>query len=361
MYSHTNYIGQKKGFSKNGKKIKKHLYEKWEKLMKKYISIIDCPLCRNMEQKKCINLEGEEKIPDEIENLIDIYEIEDIPHSYAVSINILKLCPFCGTYYHYTRHKDDGEHFMDPSYDNVYISRLTPYMVMASHNENIKEPEELKNRYDEITIPLIWAIKKPQELNWHIKKYITETLTDYYLLNDNWKDLKSLLLSNDDPVIRVETATDLLHITREEYPVWSTRNFNKELKKAGKKHISRKKRWPEIVMVFDNILRSPEGESYYCHIDGYYKFSTRIRAIEGLGSMAYRKIDITPSVETLLKLFSTDKYLNKRLWQNLYWYIKQKKENAVKILEEIEELKIDKNLEFVRELMEDCNKTLKRK
>lgn len=54
--------------------------------MKKYISIIDCPLCRNIEQKKYINLEAEEKLPAEIDKLIDIYEIEDIPHSYAVKI-----------------------------------------------------------------------------------------------------------------------------------------------------------------------------------------------------------------------------------------------------------------------------------
>jgi hypothetical protein len=329
--------------------------------MDKYISIIDCHICRNINQKKHIDIQAGEKIPSEIENLTEICKKEDTPHQYALNIKILKKCPLCGTYYNYNCQKDDGEHFMDPTYDVVYITRQTPYMVMDLHWEDSKKLEELKNRYDEITSTLISALKKSDKLNWHIKKYIIEVLTDYYLLNDNWKDIKILLLGNNDPVVRVETAIDLLYITTEEYPVWSTRDFNKELKKSGKKYLSRGKRWPEIVQTFDSILHAPKGESFYCHIDGYYKFSTHMRAIDALGSMAYRKIDISESTVTLLELFSDDKWLNKRIQENLYWYIKQKKENASKILDDIEKLQIDKNTEFVRELMKDCKKKLSRK
>lgn len=328
--------------------------------MNKYISISDCEICRIIEQKIHIDLQREQKIPSWVEDLSTIYKIDEPSHSYTEAIKMLKKCSLCGTYYSYERYKDEGEHFMDIPYDNVYITRWTPQRVLdfLSKNNMDEEFRELDGTYAEIIENFKDLLKDRIILNWHIKKYIIETLTDYYLLGNDWYSLEKSLLRHEDPVVRLETASDLLYITREEYPVWSIRYFNEKLKKAGRRYISRGKKWPVIVDVLRGIFQSESGETFYCHIDGYYKFTTFSVAVDLLGTAAYRKIDITEAIPDMLKLFSYDKDLNKRIWLNLYWYIKQGKENAQRVLDEIKRLQIDKNLEFLREVIKDSEKKL---
>ncbi|MDP3047363.1 MAG: hypothetical protein Q8O07_07790, partial [Chloroflexota bacterium] len=99
-----------------------------------YVSIADCLTCAHIPQKLSeAILCGEPKlIPPEVNGLLTVLEMEDdSTPAYCTSITRLLKCPRCGTYYYYNHYDDDGQHFMDPTSDDITVRRYDPVTTLA--------------------------------------------------------------------------------------------------------------------------------------------------------------------------------------------------------------------------------------
>ena len=147
-----------------------------------------------------------------------------------------------------------------------------------------------------------------KKLNWQIKKYLIESLTDHLLDKDNWSMIRETLLKHDDIVVRVESAHDLLIIATEEHPVWSVRQFSANLREKGKKLLSIKKGEAGLELV-DIFIEGYSDDTSTYEIDpiGYDKYreiTVSYVSYWGLNNAVYRGIDISAAIPMLLKQLS---------------------------------------------------------
>jgi hypothetical protein len=99
-----------------------------------YISIADCPICARFPQKvsEDIRESAPKLIPAELNELVLVLEIDDdSTPAYCSSITRLLRCPRCGTHYYYNHYDDDGQHFMDPTSDDITVRRYDPVTALA--------------------------------------------------------------------------------------------------------------------------------------------------------------------------------------------------------------------------------------
>jgi len=78
---------------------------------------------------------------------------------------------------------------------------------------NIGKEEELnefKKRYNKIIDELKSKLLGQEEIKDNLRPYIIESLTDFYIINDNWTALKENLLQHHNPNIVFKTAKDLI-------------------------------------------------------------------------------------------------------------------------------------------------------
>ena len=98
--------------------------------MSKYSSIADCEICNRIPQKvdEDIELTGVSKlVPPEVDRLSVVVELDDEnTPDYCYSITRLLKCAVCGTFYYWNRYDDDGQHFMDPTCDDITLRRYDP-------------------------------------------------------------------------------------------------------------------------------------------------------------------------------------------------------------------------------------------
>jgi len=298
---------------------------------KKYISIDKCDICKKIPQKKSVDdSQTKERIPKEVD------ELEILTDNY-------RKCSECGTYYYYNYYYDKGEPMILAS-NNYTIARLTPRsMLKLFEHPNVEEKDkeafnneakELKNRYTKLMGELTDILKnKFKRINWQIKKYLIESLTDHLLDKDSWPMIREVLLKHEDIVVRVEAAHDLLIIATEEYPVWSVRHFSSNLKEKGKKLLSIEKGKAGLELV-DIFIEGYSDKTRTYEIDPigydkYRKITVSYVSYWGLNNAIYRGIDISEAIPMLLKkLIDEDKWYRTRSRDLIKDYIEKEKENV---------------------------------
>jgi hypothetical protein len=210
---------------------------------KEYCSIIDCPICRKIPLKMDLDLRhvGQNKITAELNQLstIILYNLEPEHWHSSNTVKLLK-CPRCGTYYYFNHYVDEGEHFMDPTSNDLLIRRYPPLTVIRflegiineipgtfpqplgklrdaflegtypypneiSENERkakletvTKELNEIKGRYSTVIEEFI-SIVKNQSPAWHLKKYIVDSLILHFVNEEDWSSISELLLKHRAP------------------------------------------------------------------------------------------------------------------------------------------------------------------
>ena len=93
----------------------------------RYCSIVDCALCRKLPLKLDLDLDLVEEIPKELKKLSTVLSFDLEPeHEYSSNTVELLKCPKYGTYYYFNHFVDEGEHFMDPTSNDVSIRRYPP-------------------------------------------------------------------------------------------------------------------------------------------------------------------------------------------------------------------------------------------
>jgi hypothetical protein len=322
------------------------------------MSIVDCELCNRLLQKVYANIKRGQAEPPEVAQLVTVFQEDSQAHEYAFTQTALKVCPSCGAYYYYRYDRDEGEHFMDPTNEDVSLERWSPAWVMDFlTGKNTPEAREiirtLEARYPDLIRDYVAHIAPQPPQNWQVVKHLIETLTDEYLLQLDWEGLEILLLRHANPVVRVETAVDLVYIATEQHPVWNCRHFTKALAGAAQDWLFHRQREQFLVDVFVNVLQTPRAETQvYDWFFGYRQSHTHSRAISGLANAAYRQIDIRRAIPALVRLFSGDEWLNKRICEALSHAIEQQGTPAKTLIrEELNAAGIDPTLRAIQDVL----------
>jgi hypothetical protein len=323
-----------------------------------YISIADCPICARFPQKvsEDIRESAPKLIPAELNELLVVLEIDDeSTPAYCTSTTRLLKCPKCGTHYYYNHYDDDGQHFMDPTSDDITVRRYDPVTALAfldriaagagdtlpnalgqmarafSEGGGVPstsiaaarqnqlasaaraEAAELRGRYDSLMEDLAGAIMRTG-LDWQIKRYAVESLCLHFLAAGNWDSLNRLLLANPDPVVRVESARLIVGLGTDDAPVIDLVHAPGGMRSRTAKAIGQAAHMARLVDVLLELAQSPDGVTMeYDHGYGSSKYrsrSIRSAALYGLVVAAGHGPAVDAVVPALVGMLSADKRLN---------------------------------------------------
>ncbi len=377
-------------------------------MSQKYISILNCEICRNFPQKAHEDLKfslSDSKFPKQ-DKLLTALEIEeDMDEPYCSSTTKIFKCPLCGTYYYFNHYVDDGQHFMDPTYNEMTFRRYdfptvkrffegiagvkdgtlphavgtlkkafldgsTPNQTQIADKRSEKKIEyaskellELNNRYNDAIYDLISCLKK-EIPNLALKNYIIESLCSHFLNEGKPDMIDSLLLKHEDVVIQVKTANYLVGISTTDAPVSDLIHVPRKFLESSKTFITDKKYLSELKEIFLlAALTAKEIVLEYENEYHHYKKPLQYDALYGLVVIT-EYIDLSKEIPKIVNLFlPKDIGLN----HNAAWLLKKictSKANAVAIMEEIEkreDFKKSKILEDkeVQSLIMECNKKIR--
>lgn len=332
---------------------------------KKYMSIYDCSICRKLPQRlepdtnnpiyyvkervqETARKEYDKLFPKEAKELEDI--ISHLPERNEEMPDVItyKKCPICGIIYYYDYSYVWGDAIAITNHSYHKLRRCTPSHVKelfvdsgisGEYEELLREEwEELKEKYDQTTKDYTNAIKtKSKTLNWQIRKYMIEVLTELYLHDNDWNGFYDVLLENDESVVRVEAANDIFMLATEPYT--PRRNFTGHFHEMAKDFLLMQKneRVQKLVQIFTESLFD-EKKTHKPHPE-YRKISVRRRAFNGLSRIRYRGFDISHAIPSIAKWFLEGlKWLRGEAKYFFHHALDENSSYAALILEEIDKL-----------------------
>jgi hypothetical protein len=323
-----------------------------------YVSIADCPICTRIPQKVSVDIQRSEStlVPREVNDLLTVLEIEDdSTPAYCTSVTRLLKCPKCGTHYYYNHFDDDGQHFMDPTADDITVRRYDPVTALAflqriaAKEDNPlpntmgqmkrafaecagapstsvamskqsqaaasadTELRELRGRYDVLLDDLTRLIDRP-ELDWQLKRYALESLCFHFLAISDWASLSQVMLTNRDPVIRVESARLIIGLGADDAPAMDLVHAPGGMRTRLAREIAEPAHVAELTAVLLELSQSADGVTMeYDHGFGsstYYTRSIRSSALYGLVVAAGHGTAVDAAVPVLVGMLSADKRTN---------------------------------------------------
>lgn len=259
-----------------------------------------CPICLLIPQKSALVTSQGELLPAGADRLQTV-----APD--------LRACPDCGTCYYYSLDEDPGEPMVMASATTTLL-RYTPWRAlrvlkeMAGSDIRFRERfEQAQAQYDTLMARLIGALSDPTPLpNWHVKKLVVEAVTDHCLDRGDWASIRTVLLKAANPVVRVEAASDFLHVATEEHAVWCVRFFTGSQQKQAADTLQRYE--DAVPTLVDTMVEGLEHDDASFDLDsflGYRNVTIRYTAYQALGNAQYRKLDIGPALPRLARLLES--------------------------------------------------------
>ncbi|OQB68781.1 MAG: Phosphocholine transferase AnkX [Spirochaetes bacterium ADurb.Bin133] len=175
-----------------------------------YFSILDCEICQYLPDQKDL---GRTTTPESFKGLEVVHSEYSQAERYCDDTKLIMRCVNCGTYY-YQYHSIDSE--------DVFISG--PSIIQRFQRINLVclkqalfdlgktgELEELNGRYEAIIKSFINPLKEnPPHIKENCFSYAVESVMDYYIINNNWDSLYSILLNSPNENIRLKSARDII-------------------------------------------------------------------------------------------------------------------------------------------------------
>ena len=179
------------------------------KLSEPYFSIFECDICQYLPHRKSL---ADTESPEKFFGLKIILNEHSQYDRYTDQIKMVKKCKNCGTYYHHDHSIDTEDDFISGPRISHHIHRynLLRIKLVLQNINKITELEEFEKRYPEIIIKMEEELLNTKKLDENFALFIIESLTDYYIMNDDWKTLSINLLQHSNPQIVLHTAEDLL-------------------------------------------------------------------------------------------------------------------------------------------------------
>ncbi len=239
-----------------------------------YFSIFDCDVCHYIPHKDDL---GNSTHIHNFEGLKTIYTLKTQPDRYTDDYEWVKKCEICGTYYHHNYSYDDEDAFISGPhiYQNIQRYNLERLKTVLKKLKQNKELSELNKRYQGIIKDMQEKITSKKEIHKNFLPYVIENLTDFYIMQNDWKSLKSTLLEHKNSEVVIQTAYDLMILYSEEqynhlFPYYREyrdcpTNVQRKLKPIFKKHFNE---ILKIVQVFKNsenveIINKYQGFMYF--------------------------------------------------------------------------------------------------
>lgn len=340
---------------------------------KKYISIGECERCRRIPTKVAIDtMQRPWVIPPEVNALATVVELKDeSTPAHCVSITRLMKCEECGTYYYYNHYNDQGQHFMDPTCDEITVRRYTPLaavgfmedILMGTENalprasgqlrkayaEGIIPPEtriskkdfdgkmdavrteleEIRQRYASVVNNLAEVVKR-QRRDTNIHGYIIEALCFHYVSLGDWAAMRELLLQHPDPLVRVSTANLMIGIATSDAPVIDLIHTSGAVRTSIEAEINQKGRMEELANILLEAATTTRADTTI-NTQGYipassYEEDYRSAALYGLVVLANRRVRLDHAVPALVELLIEEPILRR----NVCWVLRVHAKNKGK-------------------------------
>lgn len=190
--------------------------------IQRLISIVDCDLCIALPVREYMSAPP---LPDTWTRLSTVATLT--LSSDAGDCDEVRVCPSCGTYYHYSQIHDP--HFGEPLPPTTdwYLRRITPHyargLLRHARPQGVSAPsplESLEERFP--TIIELVSRDLARAPNLHIKKYMVDSLYDHFVLKErDWDGLRTTLIEQSDPAVQVYVARLLFEDT--EHPFSDSR------------------------------------------------------------------------------------------------------------------------------------------
>lgn len=174
-----------------------------------------CPTCAALEQVLELNYERGAVRPSSVDELDELTSTRTERGSNAWISRSTLMCPWCGTFYAAVRSKDEGESYGDPTEDRESITRLS----VAASSEALKHANDATTnalrasfaaRAPSVFDGLAALLADQRAPSLHIQKHAIVSVMETCLLEGDLARLGRALLDHPDPVVRVETALELL-------------------------------------------------------------------------------------------------------------------------------------------------------
>ncbi len=321
------------------------------------ISIADCELCARLPQKIDLDIEqgGPGLVPPEVGQLATVLTLEDTQEGpYCSNVTRLLKCRTCGSYYYYNRYDDDGEHFMDPTCDEVTVRRYDlasvaillqqaagggddalpgtlgqlrkafiegeslpstrpqPYTLQEMQTARL-ELGDLQTRLPQVLEDLRRALLRPG-LNWQIQRYAVETLCGDCFDRQDWPGLRRELLGHADPLVRLTAALLVIGIGSGDAPVVDLVHVPLRVRRYLKAELRRRGRWAELARVLLELALTCDAMTlqYEHRYDGatYVPVSVRAAALYGLLISEDHGSRLAAAIPRLAGLLLQDRALN---------------------------------------------------
>lgn len=175
-----------------------------------YFSLFDCEICAYLPDRKDL---GRTELVEEFNGLEIIFSEYTNPDRYCDVTRLIKKCTNCGTYYHQFQSIDTEDAFIaGPSISHTFqrfnLIRLKDTLKSLDKAEELAE---LEKRYPHIIEQLMFYLaKKPGQIIENHIGFVIESLTDYFILKNDWNGLKQNLLLHSKANIFLSCATDLV-------------------------------------------------------------------------------------------------------------------------------------------------------
>jgi len=185
-----------------------------------YFSIFDCDICFYIPHKKRL---AERHVPEKFEGLEIFYKEDSQPDRYTDNVEMIKKCKNCGTFYHHNYSYDDEDSFISGPhiYETMQRYNFERLRLVLGNLKNNSELKEFNNRYSELIKTFELELQK-ETINENFLPYEIESLTDFYINNNDWNSLKTNLLQHKNEQIILDTAKDLVLMNG---AVYSDRKF----------------------------------------------------------------------------------------------------------------------------------------
>ena len=268
-------------------------------------SIEHCAPCTTLEQRLEFDYErGAVRLAtlDALTPLAQQVTTSDSPGDESSSSSTALRCPGCGTIYSAQRSTDPGHSFMDPTHDTESVTRLTLHGARAFLSR-FTEPaaavasDELESREGVVLDELSTMLGTPGRApTWHVQRFALECLTDAFLTRRDHERLERLLLRHEDPVVRVEVASDLVDAAFSPWEGWKKRAAA-ELLEGGR-----------VLPVLASVLREPIRDTWRFSSDfhGYRQETTHCTAARSVGRAAYHGATLDDALADRLVLLLTE-------------------------------------------------------
>ncbi|MFN8255065.1 MAG: hypothetical protein U0W24_05210 [Bacteroidales bacterium] len=181
----------------------------------KWQSVFECGYCKYIPDRKEL---GRTEQMDDFEGMETIFTDSGHPDRYMDTKALVLKCKNCGTYYFHYHSIDTEDAFVGGPRITHEIQRIN-LLRMKDLLVYMQKPDEsnaFDERYENLVFELNNALQdNPASVIPNFWSYVIESITDYYIIKNDWEGLKTNLLKHSVPNVVFDAARDLIYMYAE--------------------------------------------------------------------------------------------------------------------------------------------------